>query len=355
MKDKKTSRMHVAGRGPARLILSPLSLVYGAGVRLRLSLYSAGILKTRRLPCAVISVGNITTGGTGKTPVTMHIAGLLKKRGRRVAILSRGYKRRSKGVCVVSDGKDILLDPLQAGDEPYLMARRLPGVPVVVGEDRVKAGEYLIKRFSPECIVLDDGFQHVRLSRDLNILLVDSKTGLGNDRLLPGGILREPSGGIARADLILVKDTGLKAGTEQRLKGFNLPLLRFHYSVTNAFQLMRKRRLAPDRLKGKKVFALAGVANPQSFLETLEELGVSITGKLLYRDHHSYSKADIDNIKAASVGAELIITTEKDGVKLESFAREKGLVPIYALRIDVTMEETKYFEEYLMRALSGGP
>jgi tetraacyldisaccharide 4'-kinase len=152
-----------------------------------------------------------------------------------------------------------------------------------------------------------------------------------------------------------VKDTGLKAGTEQRLKGFNLPLLRFHYSVTNAFQLMRKRRLAPDRLKGKKVFALAGVANPQSFLETLEELGVSITGKLLYRDHHSYSKADIDNIKAASVGAELIITTEKDGVKLESFAREKGLVPIYALRIDVTMEETKYFEEYLMQALSGRP
>ncbi len=266
MKNKKTSRMHAQGRGPTRLILSPLSLAYGAGVRLRLFLYGAGILKTKRLPCAVISVGNITAGGTGKTPVTMHIAELLKKRGRRVAILSRGYKRRSKGVCVVSDGKDILLDPLQAGDEPYLMALRLPGVPVIVGEDRVKAGEYLIKRFSPECIVLDDGFQHVRLSRDLNILLVDSKTGLGNDQLLPGGILREPSGGIGRADLILVKDTGLKASEEQRLKGFNLPLLRFHYNVTGAFQLMRKRRLAPARLKGKKVLALAGVANPQSFL-----------------------------------------------------------------------------------------
>jgi tetraacyldisaccharide 4'-kinase len=117
---------------------------------------------------------------------------------------------------------------------------------------------------------------------------------------------------------------------------------------------MRKRRLAPARLKGKKVLALAGVANPASFLETLEELGVSITGKLLYRDHHSYSKADIDKIKAASAGAEFIITTEKDGVKLESFAREKGLVPIYALGIDVTMEEAKDFEEYLMQVLSGG-
>ncbi len=354
MRDKKTRRVRPLERGPARLILSPLSLVYGAGVRLRLSLYSAGILKTRKLPCAVISVGNITAGGTGKTPMTMHIAGLLKKRGVRVAILSRGYKRKSRGVCVVSDGKDILLDPLQAGDEPYLMALRLPDVPVVVGEDRVKAGEYLIKRFSPECIVLDDGFQHVRLSRDLNILLVDSKTGLGGDRLLPGGILREPSGGIARADLLLVKDTGLKTSEEQRLKGFNLPLLRFHYSVTGAFQLMRKRRLAPAELKGKKVLALAGVANPQSFLETLEELGVSITEKLLYRDHHPYSKADIDKIKAASAGAELIITTEKDGVKLESFAGEKGLAPIYALGIDVTMKEPKDFEEYLMQALRGG-
>ena len=353
---KKTNGAHRAINGPAGVILSPLSLVYGAGVRLRLSLYRTGIFKTHTLPCTVISVGNITAGGAGKTPMTIHIAGLLKKMGRSVVVLSRGYKRSSKGVKIVSDGAKLLLGPMEAGDEPYLMARRLEGVPVVVGEDRVKAGEYAIRKFTPDCILLDDGFQHIRLFRDLNILLVDSKTAFGNDRLLPAGLLREPMGGVGRADLIMikgVKDHKLKPSDEERLKDFNLDTLGFHYRVTGASALKKKKRLGPDELGGLKVFALAGVANPGAFLETLKELGASVTGKLLYRDHHAYSKADFDSIiKAAEGQAELIVTTEKDGVKLERFA--DGRVPIYAIGIEVVVDEAAALERHLARVLGGG-
>jgi tetraacyldisaccharide 4'-kinase len=352
---KKTNRAHRAINGPAGAILSPLSFVYGAGVRLRLSLYRTGIFKTHTLPCTVISVGNITAGGAGKTPMTIHIAGLLKKMGRNVVVLSRGYKRSSKGVKIVSDGAKLLLGPIEAGDEPYLMARRLKGVPVVVGEDRVRAGEYAIRKFTPECILLDDGFQHIRLFRDLNILLVDSKTAFGNERLLPAGLLREPMGGVGRADLIMIKGVKghkLEGRYEERLKSFKLDTLGFHYRVTGASALRKKKRLAPDELRGLKVFALAGVANPGGFLETLKELGVSVTGKLLYRDHHAYSKTDFNAIKAAAARAELIVTTEKDGVKLERFT--EGKVPIYAIEIEVVIDEAEALERHLARVLGGG-
>ncbi len=353
---KNTDGTRTAINGPAGTIMAPLSLVYGAGVRLRLSLYRTGVFKTHRLPCTVISVGNITAGGAGKTPMTMHIAGLLKKRGVSVVVLSRGYKRSSKGVAVVSDGANILLGPMEAGDEPYLMARRLKGVPVIVGEDRVKAGEYAIRKFSPKCILLDDGFQHIRLFRDLNILLVDSKGAFDNDRLLPAGLLREPVGGIARADLVMVKGDKLRAHDEERLKDFKLPTLGFHYRVTGASGLKKKKKLTPDKLRGLEVFALAGVAKPGAFLETLKELGVSVKGKRLYRDHHSYSLADFNSIKTAAAKAELIVTTEKDGVKLERFTEDKGQTPIYTLSIEVVMDtaDEEALEGHLERVLGGG-
>ena len=340
--------------GPAGIILKPLSLVYRTGVSLRLSLYRAGVLKARRLARPVISIGNITAGGSGKTPMTIHIAELLRKKGHSVAILSRGYKRSSKGVIAVSDTERLLISPAEAGDEPYLMARRLSGVPVIVGEDRVKAGEYAIGRFSPEVILLDDGFQHIRLYRDLNILLVDSTAAFGNNRLLPAGLLREPVNAVGRADLVMVKGDRLTPGDKEHLKGFALETLGFNYKVTGATRLKTSKRLAPDELKGLKAFALAGVANPTAFLETLKGLGVSITGKRMYRDHHPYSKADFDSILSASAGAEAIVTTEKDAVKLEGFDEAK--IPVYAVSIEVVMDgaASDALDKHLGRLLSGG-
>ncbi|MBI5810633.1 MAG: tetraacyldisaccharide 4'-kinase, partial [Deltaproteobacteria bacterium] len=166
-----------------------LSILYGASVRMRASLFAIGLIKTKRLPCRVVSIGNLTVGGSGKTPMVMHMADILQKKGRRVVILCRGYKGSAKGVNAVSDGRTVLLGYKEAGDEPYLLARRLKGVPVVVGRDRYKSGLYAIEAFSPDVILLDDGFQHIRLARDVNILLVDSKEGFGNGHLLPRGLL----------------------------------------------------------------------------------------------------------------------------------------------------------------------
>ena len=356
--DKKRKGEHPSVKGPAGGILKPLSLVYGAGVRLRLSMYRTGLFRTHTLACPVISIGNITAGGSGKTPMTIHIAELLRKKGLGVAILSRGYKRSSKGVAVVSDGTEVLLGPSEAGDEPYLMARRLKGVPVIVGEDRVKAGEFAIGKFAPQCILLDDGFQHIRLFRDLNILLIDSKAAFATDRLLPAGLLREPLGAVGRADLVMVKGSKLAPKDSKLLKGFKLDTLGFHYKATGASGLKsglkKKKRLATDKLKGLKAFAVAGVANPSSFLETLDALGVSLTGKRIYRDHHSYSKADFESLMKEAAGSELILTTEKDAIKLERFA--EGKIPVYAVEIDVAMDSVgaDSLDKHLSRILGGG-
>lgn len=320
------------------IVLLVISYIYGFAVRLRNSLYTSGMIKPFRLDSRVVSIGNITVGGTGKTPMTVFIAELLKARGKRVVILSRGYKGGSKGVAVVSDGNDIFLGPDQAGDEPYLMAERLKGVPVVVGADRIKSGLLAVKKFSPDFIILDDGFQHIRLARDLNILLVDANEGFGNWYLLPRGILREPVEGIGRADLALVKGGDLRGRDSNTLKGSGIPVFGFTYAPVRVLSLNDDTDKGIGFLKGKKALAVAGIANPESFFRLLEGLGVIIAKRLTYLDHHSYTQEDIEMIKDSSREAQIIITTEKDGVKL------KGL-SIYALVVDAIIDDRPGFEK----------
>ncbi|MBI5887665.1 MAG: tetraacyldisaccharide 4'-kinase [Deltaproteobacteria bacterium] len=339
--------MSEPGRGGlAHIILYCLSLAYGLAVSVRLRLYGLGILSTKRLPCKVISIGNITAGGSGKTPMAIHVAGLLKKRGERVTVLSRGYGRASSGVLTVSDGKNILLGPREAGDEPYLMATRLKGVPVVVGEDRAEAGLFAIRKFNPACIILDDGFQHLRLERDLNILLVDAQAGFGNGFLLPRGILREPLSAVKRASITMVKGSGLGDNTADIIHRSGKSVVKFNYKPNCLTHLSGNQTLPLTSLKGKRVIAIAGIANPESFFSTLRRLNAEIVKTIIFPDHHAYSKADIlkiEALKKAAPDADIIITTEKDGVKL------KGLVDrrlgIYALSIDVWIEDRMEFEK----------
>lgn len=340
--------MSEPGWGSAHIILYCLSLAYGLAVSIRLRLYSLGILRTQRLTCKVISVGNITAGGSGKTPMAIHIAGLLKKRGESVAILSRGYGRTTSGVLTVSDGATILLGPQEAGDEPYLMASRLKGVPVVVGENRAEAGLFAIRKFNPTCVILDDGFQHLRVERDLNILLVDARTGFGNGFLLPRGILREPISAVERASITMVKGNNLEAKAAKIINRANTPVVRFTYKPSCLTPLNDGQALSPASLNGKRVLAVAGIANPESFFSTLRELNAEIVKTLIFPDHHAYSKADavrIESLEKASPDTEMIITTEKDGVKLKSLV-DKGL-QIHALSIEVSVEDGKEFEEAL--------
>ncbi|MFQ5464894.1 MAG: tetraacyldisaccharide 4'-kinase [Thermodesulfobacteriota bacterium] len=336
-----------------------LARLYGAGVRARSRLYGLGILRARRLPKPVISVGNLTVGGTGKTPVVIHIAAFLVREGTRPVILSRGYKGSARGLTVVSDGTRLLAGPAEAGDEPYLAATRLPGVPVIVCKDRARAGEYAVKKFSPDFILLDDGFQHLALARDVNILLVDSRTGFGGGRLLPRGVLREPVSAARRADVVLLKGGGGGGGAAARgdipqaLKALGKPVLRFDYRPVALVNVADGSEASPKALGGKSVAALSALADPRSFHSSLEALGARVAEAVTFPDHHAYTREDLERVKDAAAGADFVVTTEKDAVKLKGLA---GAMEVHALTIEVDMDEgglEKLFAPYL-KGLGGG-
>lgn len=339
LREKITVWMRDEKIGPIpHLLLLILSLFYGAAVRARLYLYAVHLLWRKRLPCVVVSVGNITVGGTGKTPVTMYLADYFKNAGKKVVVLSRGYGSTTKGVKVVSDGVNVLLDPAEAGDEPFMMAERLKGIPVVISPDRVKGGRMAIERFSPDVIVLDDGYQHIRLKRDVNILLVDSVDGFGNGFLLPRGILREPLRGIRRADAAMVKGGNLRRQDKELLKEYEIPVLSFEYRPSSVIEVKLGVEFPIDMLKDKRVVAVAGVANPNPFFKSIEKLGANVLSTLAYPDHHEYTDDDIDDIAKAAKGADIVLTTEKDAVKLRALSG--GRLPLFAMRIEVEIKNT---------------
>lgn len=326
-------------------LLYLLSVFYGLLVKARLFLYGSGVIKTKRLPCRVVSVGNITVGGSGKTPVTMHLAELFKQAGLRVAILSRGYKRAGRGVAVVSDGEKTLLGPEEAGDEPYLMASKLKGVPVIVGKDRVKSGALAVRDFSARVLILDDGFQHIRLERDFNILLVDPKPG--DSFLVPRGTLREPVSEAARADLVMVKGgggeeegPGIGKAFEAIVAGSGKPVKSFSYRPAGCLDIKDGAVKETGYINGKRVLALSGIAEPASFIETLARAGAVVADTLTYPDHHGYTPSDIDEIinRARDKGLDLVVTTEKDAVKLKAHAGRFSALTVVALTIEVVTE-----------------
>ncbi len=343
---RKAVEAYIRGEGAqgAGTLLRPLSRIYEAGVKARLGLYRAGVLKTKTLPCKVISVGNITAGGSGKTPVTMFIARYLKDRGIAVVIVSRGYGGSLKGTGVVSNGAGVLMGPAEAGDEPVLMARRLADVPVVVGADRFSAGLLAIKKFSPDVIILDDGFQHIKLNRDLDILLVDGSKALSPARLLPAGPLREPLSGLKRADMVLVKGGRLNSVDKGLLREYDIMETGFVFKATGLTNLAEGEPLALKALKNKPLLALAAIADPDSFFNSLKDLAMTVAGTMAYTDHHCYDAGDVramkDKMKESN--AEALITTEKDGVKLEGLLRGAGFAA-YALSIDVELKDKSAF------------
>jgi len=356
LKEKVTLWMRDEAIGPVpHLLLLILSFFYGAAVRARLFLYAVRLLWRKRLPCAVVSVGNITVGGTGKTPVTIYLAKYFMGAGKKVVILSRGYggSASKKEPVVVSDGVNkILLGPAEAGDEPYLMAERLKGAAVVISQDRVKGGRMIMERFAPDVILLDDGYQHLRLKRDVNILLIDSIDGFGNGFLLPRGILREPLSGLKRADAAMVKGGNLRRQDKELLKEYDIPVLSFEYRPSAVIEVRIGAEFGIDMLKDKRVLAVAGIANPNPFFKSIEKLGSHVTDTLAYPDHHAYTARDIDDIARAAKGADIVLTTEKDAVKLRGLPGSR--LPLYALRIEVEIKNTdgllRLFSRFVKKA-----
>ncbi|MHB8174387.1 MAG: tetraacyldisaccharide 4'-kinase [Nitrospirota bacterium] len=345
-------------------LLYPASAVYGVGAGLKVWAYTSGLIKPKRLPCKVISVGNITAGGTGKTPMVIHIARMLTERGVKTAVLTRGYKGASEGrVRVVSDGQGNILTADEAGDEPTLIARslptvdRLPGVPVVMGSDRYEAGKLAWERFRPQVVILDDGFQHVRLHRDLNVLLMDRTHPFGNGHVIPLGYLREPKNGVKRANLIIFTgagDTPFCTGKEVNsivLSGTSM--LNAQYLPISLYRINPREEKPLETIAGKEVFAFCGIANPGSFSLILHELNAKITGSEEFPDHHLYTAEDISYLleKAAKSGAGMLVTTEKDAVKLEGLLTEKS--EIYTLKAGLKIEGAGLLDAALDRLLEG--
>ena len=339
-------------------ISSFFSPLYGTLQRARVFLYRKGFLKTERVESRVISIGNITAGGTGKTPAVMAIAQMAKGKGFKVAILTRGYRGKAKGIRPVSDGSKILLDCRDAGDEPYLMAKKLSGIPVIKGNDRCLSAKFAEERFGSDLFILDDGFQHLKLHRDINILLVDATDPFGNGHILPRGILREPLESMRRADIVVLTKTDLsKRNTEimNKIKRYNTtaPIFVGNYRSLGLVD-MKGNIIEVNRLKGKSLLIFSGLANHSSFRFILEREGAKVSGELIYPDHFDYSKKDIDEIvkKAGDMGTDMIVTTEKDIVKIPYSDLE---TQIWALSIEFIIEDGERWESLLFsKKQSGG-
>lgn len=329
---------------PYFFALMPLGWAYSAVMRVRAALYRAGILANKRLPCRVISVGNITAGGTGKTPMTILLAGMLTRRGLKPAVITRGYGGAMEGgVAVVADGERVLLSQRDAGDEAYLMAKRLPGVPVVMGRDRYSAGLLAVERFNPDVIILDDGYQHMALERDLNILLLDAARPFGNGHLLPMGYLREPVTAAGRADAVVFTRSDMaEPGALDKYMARLLEVCPSAAIATAAhvpsglYNLADGSESGLDSLSGARVFGFSGIAAPASFALILKRLHANIIGLKWYPDHHAYTGRELAELasEAQSAGADVLVTTEKDAVRLERMARPA--VSVLVLKVEMS-------------------
>jgi tetraacyldisaccharide 4'-kinase len=330
-----------------------LARLYGLGARGRRGLYARGLLKVQRLPAPVVSVGNLTVGGTGKTPVVACLARLWQDRGKRVAILSRGYGGQSHGVTCISDGQHTYKKPPEVGEEPYWLARTLPGVAVYTGACRYAAGLVAWKEFRPDLFLLDDGFQHFQLHRDLDLVLLDAASPLGNGYLLPRGPLREPLAALTAAQGLIL--TRFETPRHQAQLATIRRTFPNHAVFTATIAPVRATSYpggqaeTPAALGQRPLLAFAGLARPEVFAATLQELGVDLKGFRSFPDHHAYSPQDLDRLTQAAqaLGAAALVTTSKDWARLGE--RWDGNLPLWVLEVEARLEDPARVLELLER------
>ena len=345
-----------------RLLLAVLklfSLLFAAVVSFRYFLYRVGLLRRWPLGIQVISIGNVTAGGTGKTPVTEIFARTLAAEGRKVAILSRGYRRKEAPwiqrvftgeiakPLVVSDGRRVLLDAAIGGDEPYMLASNLPGVAVLVDRDRVKAGRYAVKKFGCDTLILDDGFQYQKLKHSVEVVLVDATNPFGNGNLLPRGILREPARHLKRADIIfLTKCRGDTSAVVAEIRRYNqqAEIVECTHAPKVLKDVWSREEFPLDWLKGKTTCTLSGIASPKGFENSLRHLGAKVVWCERYADHHRYDSSEILYAlnRTADMGADALVTTEKDAVRFPRFETS----PVRCLYLRIAIEILKGGESF---------
>jgi len=332
------------------LALTPLSLGFSALVRARNLFYDRGWLPVERPPFKVISVGNLTVGGTGKTPMVLWLAQALQGRGHRVGILTRGYGGSNKEITVVGTAGQAIATPAEVGDEPVMLARAFAGV-VISGRDRVAAAGLARRRFALDVVILDDGFQHRRLDRDVDLLLVNGRGGTGNGWLLPAGPLREPPAAVRRADVVIITKGGTHGREGWSATGQRGAVFSGDLQPTALLSSVRGRwhELPVGLLSGRRVMALTGIADPMPFYHSLREWEAEIAEVMEFPDHHAYTPVDWRAISLAGQKFDLIVTTEKDLVKLERFPSAAG--KLVALRVRMEIEHADRLLDLVERQL----
>ncbi len=340
--------------------LGALAPVYCAGLKTYLLPYRAGLRKQMRLPCKVISIGNLTTGGTGKTPMTQALCLQLQQMGKQVAVLSRGYGGTfERGCAIVSDGQKVRLSPKEAGDEAHLLAKTLPGIPVIVGKDRRATGVLAIGQFHPDILILDDGMQFWQLHRDLEIVLVNARDPFDNGWTFPRGLLREPPSHLRRAGIVVLTNACQVSCSEIESLTSRVRRLAPGCPVFTADLVAAGLRTVLDRciypnswLEGRRVGALSAIGNPASFETMIGDLGGILAARFRFRDHQTITLSDMDRVFAESCAAdaEAIVTTEKDAVKM---APLKNILPVVALQVTMQVDESADFYAAVLESISG--
>jgi tetraacyldisaccharide 4'-kinase len=341
--------------------LSALAAAYRMSLLAREAAYASGLLRVGRMPVPVLSIGNLTVGGSGKTPTVELAVRTLTELGAVPAVVSRGYGRRSQGVRVVADRDGIRSAPRDAGDEPYLLARRLPGTAIVVGESRYEAGRLAVEGCRATAVIIDDGFQHRTLAKDVEIVVVNGRNPWGNGRLFPRGNLREPPAALRKAHLVVVTNSPGPAAVRDiehvlRRHNHKAPLVTATYRVVDVWEVSEGVRAASADLAGRRVVALAGLASPQGFADTVRGLGADVASLAEFPDHHWYEPGDLAAVtaRARAVGAEGLVTTEKDWVRLQGLPQIGLPIWVVPIAMDITAGEAAW-RSVLRQALATAP
>lgn len=337
-------------------VLKFFSYLFFVLYKTRLILYKLKILKTYTLPVYVVSIGNITSGGTGKTPICIEVGKYFMSMKRKVAILTRGYNTKNEDkVTLVSDGSEILVEPEDCGDEAFLIAKNLPKAIVFAGKNRIKAAKTAIN-LGAEVVIIDDGFQYLKLNRNENILMIDSYSPFDNRHLLPFGKLRELPDSINRASAIIISNSQSKNITETDLSTIKkhankIPITKTSYRIKELTSLNTKRILKASEVKNLRTIACCGIGNPESFIDLLKRNEIIIVENLIYPDHHKYTYADIENMikLCKSLDTETIIITGKDAVKITDLC-QAAPVNFWAVKIDILWDESGFLDKLFQKS-----
>lgn len=362
-----------------RAVLWLPAKLYELAVRVRIAAYETDYLKSKPLDAAVISIGNITHGGTGKTPMVEYIARYLQEEGYQTAILTRGYGRKSESRLILNDprnrtginadAKSLSESPespetnkrahtddyTQYGDEPLMLARSLPGVPVIIDKDRYEGGVWAKRELGAQALILDDGYQHLKLARNLNILLLDATDPFGGFEMAPFGRLREPLYGLKRADVVIITRADRPMDHAQALSiikhfcGEKVPVMYVYSEITHLRNTATNVVYESSDFVGWNVIVMCGIGNPNVFSEDILQQGINIIDERFFRDHHAYTQEDLDRVTAEALrtGADAIVTTEKDAVRIERL--KQGDVPVYAAQLQIRSEDEVRLKSLLLR------